>query len=191
MLDRETMVLNILGAYADATPSERTDGFSWYDDAKQFASNLSSAYGITLEQAAGVIAVLSPQMDWEANKRWAAELCFAWRADLPLPRRGLTNSLRRAMIILNGDLSDVERSKGTMKVNRFYLSILGRAGYATIDRHAIRVALGDFINNVPAVSDKQYEVIERAYVEAARELKKATRHVQAVTWIVCRRERGL
>lgn len=39
----------------------------WYDGANKIAQDYTSKYGVTLEQASGVIAVLSPQMDWYKN----------------------------------------------------------------------------------------------------------------------------
>lgn len=191
MLDNDTMVLNILAAYADATTDERRDGFAWYPEALDFAQGLTDAYGIRVEQSAAVIAALSPQLDWERNKVWAAEVVDAWHSGTILPRRGLGNSLRRAAIALRGDLTDIEREKGSLKVHRFYHSILGHSGYATVDRHALRVALGNYGDAVPAMTDNAYRSVERAYIDASGELRKGTRHIQAVTWIVCRRERGL
>ena len=39
----------------------------WYDGANVIAQDYASKYGVTEDQAAGVIAVLSPQMDWYKN----------------------------------------------------------------------------------------------------------------------------
>ena len=39
----------------------------WYDGANVIAQDIASKYGITLEQASGVIAALSPQKDWFMN----------------------------------------------------------------------------------------------------------------------------
>ena len=43
----------------------------WYDGANKIASDFSSRFGYTSEQAAGVIASLSPQKDWYQNVRLA------------------------------------------------------------------------------------------------------------------------
>lgn len=45
----------------------RTISRRWYDGANKIAQDFSSKFGITTEQAAGVIASLSPQMDWYKN----------------------------------------------------------------------------------------------------------------------------
>ena len=39
----------------------------WYDGANKIAQDFASKFGVTTEQAAGVIAALSPQMDWYKN----------------------------------------------------------------------------------------------------------------------------
>ena len=39
----------------------------WYDGANKISNEISKEYGYTLDQVAGVMAVLSPQMDWFRN----------------------------------------------------------------------------------------------------------------------------
>jgi hypothetical protein len=190
MLDLDTMTLNILNFYAEATPSERREGFAWYPTAREAAANIATRNGITLEQAVATVAALSPQMEWNANLRWAAEAAEAHTAGLPLPLRGLGNSLRRAERALSGDLSDIMRTKGTLKVRNFYGSILGERGAVCVDRHAIRVALGDAHCTPPSLTDNRYLLVAEAYREAARDLRKSASGVQAVTWMVCKRLRG-
>jgi hypothetical protein len=190
MLDLDTMTLNVLHFYAQATPTERREGFAWYPTAREAAANIAARNGITLEQAAATVAALSPQMEWNANLRWAAEVAEAHVQGIPLPRRGLGNSLRRAERALSGDLSDIMRTSGTLKVRNFYGSILGERGAVCVDRHAIRVALGDALGNPPSLTDNRYRLVAEAYREAGRELRKAASGVQAVTWTVCKRLRG-
>ena len=190
MLDLDTMTLNVLAFYAEATPSERAEGFAWYPAAREASENIARRHGITIEQAVATVAALSPQMEWNANLRWAAEVAEAHVAGAPLPRRGLGNSLRRAEVALSGDLSDIMRTTGTLKVNNFYLSILGVPGAVCVDRHAIRVALGDASVTPPALTDNRYRMVADAYRQAAGELRKRASGIQAVTWLVCKRLRG-
>lgn len=189
MLGTDDMVINILAFYADATPDERRDGFMWYPTAREAAENIAARTGLSVEVVAAVISVLSPQKEWNSNIAWAAEVCEAWVAGRDLPRRGLGNSLRRAAIALTGDLSDVLRLDGSRKVHNFYRSIIGSPGAVCVDRHAIRVALGDALGTPPSLTENRYEAVAEAYREAARELRVGARHVQAVTWTVCKRYR--
>lgn len=185
----DDMVLNILAFYAEATPAERAEGMAWYTTALEAAQNIAARTGLSVEVVVAVIAVLSPQKEWNENLAWAAEVCEAHVAGLSLPRRGLGNSLRRAAIALSGDLSDVDRAVGSPKVREFYRSILGRPSAACVDRHALRIVAGDPLSTPPAMTDARYRLAADAYREAGRELGVAARHVQAVTWGVCKRMR--
>jgi hypothetical protein len=51
----------------------------WYDGANILAQNLGKQYGITTEQAAGMIASLSPQKDWYQNVRLAELVMMAFK----------------------------------------------------------------------------------------------------------------
>lgn len=58
---------NLLALH-DAFPAElRARATHWYDGANKIASDLANQWGLTLEQAGGIIAVLSPQKDWFMN----------------------------------------------------------------------------------------------------------------------------
>lgn len=188
--DHDTMVLNVLAFYAEATTSERRDGFTWYPRAAQHADQISRAYGMPFEHAAAVIAALSPQMEWSANVRWAREAAAAWVMGNPVPRRGLGNSVKRAERALAGDLTDIMREAGTLKVRNFYGSIVGERGAVCVDRHALRVLMGDAQATPPSLTDARYRAAAAAYRDAARDLGKGARHIQAVTWIVCKRLRA-
>ena len=183
------MVLNILAFYAEATADERAGGFAWYPTAYAEAEAIAVRTGVEVDTAAAVIAVLSPQMEWNANVRWANEVCEAWVADEPLPRRGLGNSLARAERALRGDPADIRRSKGTLKVRNFYGSIVAEPGAVCVDRHAIRIVMGDPMGTPPSLTDARYLLAAEAYREAARELRIGARHLQAITWVVCKRLR--
>jgi len=187
--DHDTMVLNILAFYAEATDAELADGHAWYLAAREAAANIAQRTGLELAVVVAVIAVLSPQKEWNSNIAWAAEVCEAHVAGRPLPRRGLGNSLRRAERALSGDLSDVLRTAGSLKVREFYRSIMGLPSSACVDRHALRVVLGSATIAPPAMTDNRYRQAADAYRAAGRELGVAARHVQAVTWGVCKRMR--
>ena len=63
----EHMVRN-LHALFDAVPPEiRLRSRLWYDGANRMAQEFASRYGVSLPQAAGMLAVMSPQADWRMN----------------------------------------------------------------------------------------------------------------------------
>jgi hypothetical protein len=61
------MVENLDWFYNNTTPELRQRARHWYAGANRLANRLADQYGVTIEQAAGVIAVLSPQKDWDVN----------------------------------------------------------------------------------------------------------------------------
>lgn len=176
-----TLADNILAAYRDADPTLKSHGLKWYDTAAEVAQAVASMAGIPFRNGAAVLAVLSPQTSWDHNVRWAFAIADAYRNGEPLPSMGLGNNLKRARIALT-DLSDVERTKGTLKVHNFYGSIIGRTGAVCIDRHAIRIAEGDPDADINSLTDKRYRKYARAYLDAAGALKRRAADVQAATW---------
>lgn len=187
--DLDTMVLNVLAFYAEATADERRGGFAWYPTAYADAEAIAADTGIDTATAVAVVSVLSPQKEWVSNLAWARAVCEAWAAGEPLPRSGLGNSLARAERALAGDTSDILREKGTLKVRNFYGSIMGEPGAVCVDRHAIRIVMGDPLVTPPSLTDARYLLAAEAFREAARELRIGARHLQAVTWVVCKRLR--
>jgi hypothetical protein len=64
---------NILSRWKDATPGEREAGQKWYPSAHKTAVALSKKYGVTVSEAAGLLAAYSPQTPWGRNQVEAAE----------------------------------------------------------------------------------------------------------------------
>ena len=69
---------NVLYLYdtMDAKIRERTK--LWYDGANHIAQGFANRYGISQDEAAGVLAVLSPQKDWFQNVSLAERVLDAW-----------------------------------------------------------------------------------------------------------------
>lgn len=64
---------NILASWADATEGERTAGAEWYPAAHNSAVALAKKYGVSKEEAAGLLATYSPQTPWGRNQIEASE----------------------------------------------------------------------------------------------------------------------
>ena len=58
---------NLKWLYDQFSDEVRTITKLWYDGANKICNEISKEYGYTLDQVAGVMAVLSPQMDWFRN----------------------------------------------------------------------------------------------------------------------------
>jgi len=73
------MVKNLLALH-DAFPAEvRAAATRWYDGANKIAKDFGGRFGYTPEQAAGVLAALSPQKDWFMNVAQAEQLMNVWK----------------------------------------------------------------------------------------------------------------
>jgi hypothetical protein len=59
-------------------PAVRNRATHWYDGAQAIAERFAAKYDTTPEQAAGVLAVLSPQKDWFMNVAQAEQVMDIW-----------------------------------------------------------------------------------------------------------------
>ena len=58
---------NLRWLYDSVSPEIRNISKLWYDGANKISNDLATRYNYSLDQVAGVMAVLSPQMDWFRN----------------------------------------------------------------------------------------------------------------------------
>jgi hypothetical protein len=71
----------------------------WYDGANILAQNFSEKYGVSEEQAAGIIAAMSPQKDWYQNVRLAEMVMMAFKEN-PIMSDDMVN--KQALINTEG-----------------------------------------------------------------------------------------
>lgn len=64
---KERVVSNLLYLHDLADPEVREYMRRWYDGANKIAKDMSTKYGISVEQASGILAALSPGADWFIN----------------------------------------------------------------------------------------------------------------------------
>lgn len=69
---------NLLWLYDKYPEKYRELAKRWYEGANKIARGFADKYGVAEEQAAGVIAALSPQRDWYINVSLAARVLDAW-----------------------------------------------------------------------------------------------------------------
>lgn len=186
----------ILEVWSMATLSEVQDGLDWYNDAARIARNMNPD---NWERAAGVIAALSPRLDWGRNIMLAQRAYDAWNRgdDMEAHQWGtLKSNADKALRIMRGAYPlDV---LGGDKVRAFYLSIVTGTG-VVIDRHAFDVAMGRVTNDETrgALSRKGvYDNFAKRYIMAAEQISGegetvTPAQVQAVTWTVWRRLKNL
>lgn len=167
--DHDTMVYTLLEHYEAA---EVDDGQAWYRESRKFARQLVREHGGGLGRAAGIIAALSPQVQWSVNKRMAAQVMeHGW------PQEGcLSLSANRAHDIWMGDrpLSVL----GGPKTRAFYRAMMGDEDAAVLDTW-MATALGWPTRGFSA---RQYERCAAALREAAAVTSLTTASFQAVVW---------
>jgi hypothetical protein len=90
----------------------------WYDGANILAQNFGKKYGITTEQAAGIIASLSPQKDWYQNVRLAEMVMMAFK-DNPVMSQEMVDYQKGIINIgLKGKQKKVNKAKEAYKKSR-------------------------------------------------------------------------
>ena len=198
---------NIAGMLQLASQADILAGVDWYARAHKLAVRFIHAYdGLTLGQAVGVIAALSPNNKWTRNCVDAEAMIKAWHmgAD-PLSVKVCTfnpNKAKAAAILaLTADDLETDTIAEILngrKVVAFYRSIMGDPDAVCVDGHAYAVWLGERIptTQTPSIGVKLYADIARAYQLVAKrshELCGTTltpTQVQAVTWVTYRRLLG-
>lgn len=180
---------NILECYDRATDAERANGGAWYVEAQALAVDMAGDAWV----GAGVLAALSPMQGWDINVRQARRACEAGTAlghSPALHTKAMTNLADR---ILKGE-HPLDVLKGD-KTRAFAAAIAtgGKSDIATIDRHAhdIAVASLDFTDNTRKIGKRLYREMAAAYSEAAAIAGISVNEMQAITWVVWRREKGI
>ena len=184
--------------YNLASDLQKSGGLNWYNEANQFCKDIAKESGLELFQVVGIVAALSPQKSWDANKD------IAYKFIIKKQDTGLHNGVQmnKAYDCLHAEnFNEVYNllSKDQVKTSQFFFNILFPSvdNNATIDRHA----LGSIIynqNNIKSISDnmskmtkKQYFFFSDCYKLAAKELGILTHELQAVVWVVYRELKGL
>lgn len=191
-LKAKASAARVLEVWALATATERDHGINWYRTANALARRLDPNRP---ELAAGVIAALSPMMDWDRN------IMLAIRAYEDGESSGaLFSNVAKANAIMAG--ADPLKVLGGKKVRNFYAAIADPESDTAvcIDRHAFDVAMGRVTNDKTRTALARvgvYEEFQDAYRRAAATLTKTTGDhytpamVQATTWVTWRRLKGL
>lgn len=174
----ERYVTNIITRYGQANTEQKIAGERWYVTANQLAYMIADG---DVVKGAGVLAALS------ANKSWTENTKIARRAFATgTPSGHVRTQLIKAERILNGE--QPETVLGGHKTLNFYACLVNpqHATAVCIDRHAHDVAVGEVYGNRDRglSANGRYELLARAYREAARRLNTNPATVQAVTWVV-------
>lgn len=185
----------LLDVWDTADDYARTYGAEWYANANREARSLGDRYGFTVEQAAGVLAALSPRVRWRENLSDAG-VVLSWCEDA---RDGFTdgeipaNSLRGDCSAFTANIltatacayvADPLTVLRGPKQRAFYCNIVGDDQCVTVDVWATRAATRGKLDAPRGLGE--YRVIERAYQNAARYVGVAPLESRAACWIACR-----
>jgi hypothetical protein len=173
-------VLNILKVYQQAEHADKAHGMGWYPYANFIARTYASEFGITIEQAAGIISALSPNNKWERNLMDAYYLI----QDPGVKVCTFNSNKSKALAILDGaNPLDVLRGRKTFN---FYMNILDpyNPDFVTIDFHAYNIFKGG--RETKSLTPKLYGEVSNAYIETAKELCILPNQLQAITWVTWR-----
>ncbi len=174
-----------------ATDDQIDRGMTWYAQALFDATELADGTGFAVEQAAGVVAALSPQTAWWQNLMLAKQALGAG-----VMVQGHTgDSMRKVNAILQGaEPLDV---LGGLKVRSFYANIVsgGLDDGVTIDRHAWDIATGlkGYAQNL-SITPGRYAAASECYSRAASilsDLGATPAQLQAIAWVAWRDAHGI
>jgi len=182
---------NIVDAYHSASPASHAEGTRWYTDAHGIAKQVSGMLDSDdIRVGAGIIAALSPQMEWGDNVTEAIQLCSTGKS----PRQTKANEDKAILI---GSNQDPEEVLGGEKVTAFYHAMVSPTGQGkpVIDRHAIAIYYGKPVTERQLNSvfgrKKVMQRIQSAYIRAGKVIGEHHNVVQATTWVQHRKNKGI
>jgi hypothetical protein len=180
-------VMNIRAKLANASSEDIKAGRHWYSNAYDHAVRIG---GGNVEKGAGILAALSPALEWDANVEGGHHVA---KTGTPFYLQTGANN-KKALRILNGEHPlDV---LGGHKVKSFYHNILNPDDphEVTIDRHAHDIAIakpfgkkGDKKADLGLSAAGRYNHFKEAYLIAAQQQGIAIpNQLQAATWVAHR-----
>jgi hypothetical protein len=163
-------------------------GRAWYKNAKNEIEKIAADTLIPLETCAGVVACLSPMVEWRLNLR-AAKRFLKTKGKSKGP--GFAYNYRKAREVLRGDYSVIRGPK----VSRFFKTLLNPAyPEAVIDSQMIDAWWGGEIDRggvaLVAGNEKRLQPIRQEVAELAKERGENVSQTQAILWLTHKRLKG-
>jgi hypothetical protein len=171
-------VRRILTAYSNATGREVAEGAVWYPNARELAYELAEEYVM----GAGVLAALSPQLDWDRTVQLARD-AFADHF-----HGQVSDAIGKARRFMQGFSVDEVLPRGK-KTWHFAHTILNpeTTEHVVIDRHAADIAEGMVRGSEHRrMGAPRYRSLAADYLEAARITGRPVSEIQAITWVAHR-----
>lgn len=157
----------------NADHETRFAGSVWYDNAHQTVTAIALEYGVTVWQAAGVMAALSPRVHWRRNVNMTRDY-FA---------TGTTSSMGQSKRIADAVmLNGIDALKGR-KTNAFAHNLAGDYSRVTID---MWMAIAAGIDPNRNISVRDYATLSGIVTRLARRNDLTPAQVQATIWVAVR-----
>ena len=190
LASHRTMVRRLSAVLDGATADQWDAGMGWYARFAGLADVLAERHGVSAEDGAAVLAILSPQCSVGTSVMVADALLGAWSAggsSAALAVRGVIGTnIVRAVAWLEGDRRatdlDVGEFTRARKVRSFFVNILGDPDAVTVDVWATRAVGGE----LDQPEGGGYVAVAEAYRSVARRYGIAPREAQAVAWCAVR-----
>lgn len=214
-MDIDTMAGNIADTIADAFANRSATELAlwqgWYPSARNVCQSLSDSFNIPIYRIAAAMAWLSVEQSWESNIAMTARMVEIYADGFNSPWDSVgewsqyPDMVDKAWEALNGNVRQLsfyrnpggltptgKRSKAlwpNRKVRSFYRNILGNTNVATIDRHAVAIAYGNFnrarngrFETLDIPTGTFYRNVESAYRKAAAKFNITLPQAQAIAW---------
>ena len=192
-LTHRTMVDRLRAVVDGATDDQVDAGLTWYARYRVLSATLADRHGVTTEDAAAVLSILSPQCSVATSVLVADRVMGAFRAGGPeiamdVPSGGvLPANIATAVRWLGGDREPMAMDDGTTlsdsrKTRSFFRNIMGSEDDVTVDTWATSAA-GCTLEQPRGGA---YVAIAEAYRATARRYGWAPRELQAVVWCAVR-----
>ena len=165
-----------------ASVIEIRNGQTWYEKANRDCQALGTLYRVSTEQAAYVVATLSPLLRWDQNLV-AAQLVLSGEYETARTHALPRNVEKCRDFLLYGELT-----LNGPKVEAFYKNLCLKTDEVTVDSLMLRAAFGNWKQKKFPRYYKNLEVCRVVLLELAKETGLIPHQLQAIIWNVSRRE---
>jgi hypothetical protein len=173
-----------------AKARDREDGRAWYVIANKKIHDIADRHGLEFEKVAGIVAVLSPSVEWDANLQDANEFI---RLKGRHACRTYGRNVRTARKILRAKSSftvlGIIAGLQGFKVKAFFDNLVNplTSTSVTIDTHLIRAWHGSpFLTKAQVGAGfrgRLYSEISRDVVALAEQMQIRPLEAQAILWV--------
>lgn len=173
-----------------AKPREHRDGRAWYVIANKTIHDMADRYDIAFEKVAGIVAVLSPSVEWKENLQDAADFIRTQGKHRP---RTYGRNVKTARRILRSKSTvavlDIIAGLQGFKVKAFFDNLVNplNSTAVTIDTHLIRAWYGSpFLTKAQVSAGFRrviYSEIFRDVITLAAQMQVRPLEAQAILWV--------